>query len=147
MRKDLKSLKKLLLELAQALWILSDSRIVHSDVKTENILIKTKKSKEGGTEITDVKLIDFGSSFTFGNLKHFSMATPEYMAPEILNFILYQNNLRYLPKLLAYLKNYQKPYVIDVWSLGCVILEIISGLPLWMSLKTIITYKQQELIR
>ncbi len=26
--------------------------------------------------------------------------------------------------------------MIDVWSLGCVILEIINGLPLWMSLKT-----------
>jgi dual specificity tyrosine-phosphorylation-regulated kinase 2/3/4 len=31
--------------------------------------------------IEDVKLIDYGSSFTFNNLKQFSMATPEYMAP------------------------------------------------------------------
>lgn len=72
--------------MAQALWLLSDHRIVHSDLKTENILI-TMNSE--GDSIADVKLIDYGSSFTFGNLKHFSMATPEYMAPEILNFILY----------------------------------------------------------
>lgn len=37
------------------------------------------------------KLFDYGSSFLFSNLKQFTMATPEYMAPEILNFILYQN--------------------------------------------------------
>jgi|JI61114C2RNA_FD_contig_91_218257_length_2672_multi_2_in_0_out_0_1 dual specificity tyrosine-phosphorylation-regulated kinase 2/3/4 len=43
--------------------------------------------------IEEVKLIDYGSSFTFNNLKQFSMATPEYMAPEILNYILYENEL------------------------------------------------------
>ena len=30
------------------------------------------------------------------------MATPEYMAPEILNFILYENDLDYIKKLLNY---------------------------------------------
>ncbi|KAL4455024.1 hypothetical protein ABPG74_006406 [Tetrahymena malaccensis] len=145
-KKDLRQFKKLIFELAHALWLLSDQRIVHSDLKTENILVKTKDNA-GFTEIEQVKLIDYGSSFTFGNLKHFSMATPEYMAPEILNFILYQNQLRHIPYLLEYLKNYQKTYVIDIWSLGCVMMEIISGIPLWMSLKTIVKHKGQELIR
>jgi len=27
------------------------------------------------------------------------------------------------------------PWSIDVWSLGAIILEIITGVPLWMSLK------------
>ncbi|EAS00330.2 Serine/Threonine kinase domain protein (macronuclear) [Tetrahymena thermophila SB210] len=145
-KRDLRQFKKLIFELAHALWLLSDQRIVHSDLKTENILVKTKDNG-GFTEIEQVKLIDYGSSFTFGNLKHFSMATPEYMAPEILNFILYQNQLRHIPYLLEYLKNYQKTYVIDIWSLGCVMMEIISGIPLWMSLKTIVKHKGQELIR
>jgi dual specificity tyrosine-phosphorylation-regulated kinase 2/3/4 len=53
--------------------------IVHSDLKTENILLKTRRKedmKEGLNYIKGVKLIDFGSSFLFTNLKQFSMATP-----------------------------------------------------------------------
>ena len=75
------------------------------------------------------------------------MATPEYMAPEILNFILYENELEYIPKLFEYVEKYNKPWVIDVWSLGCVILEIVSGIPLWMSLKTVVRKKSTELIK
>jgi len=37
--------------------------------------------------------------------------------------------------------------VIDVWSLGSVLLEIVSGVPLWMSLKTIVRKKNAEVIR
>ena len=54
--------------------------------------------------------------------------------------------MNYRPCLMKYLRNYKKPWVIDVWSLGCVILEIISGIPLWMSLKTIVTKNGKELI-
>jgi dual specificity tyrosine-phosphorylation-regulated kinase 2/3/4 len=31
-----------------------------------------------------------------------------------------------------------RPWAIDVWSIGCVILEVLTGLPLWMSLKTVV---------
>jgi dual specificity tyrosine-phosphorylation-regulated kinase 2/3/4 len=34
-----------------------------------------------------------------------------------------------------------------MWSLGCVILEIANGIPLWMSLKTVVTFKNQEVIK
>ena len=34
-----------------------------------------------------------------------------------------------------------------MWSLGSVLLEIVSGVPLWMSLKTIVKRKNQEVIR
>ena len=75
------------------------------------------------------------------------MATPEYMAPEILNYILYENQQEYAPKLLQFLKNYDNPWVIDTWSLGCVIFEIVSGIPLWMSLKTLVTVNGKEVIK
>ena len=31
---------------------------------------------------------------------------------------------------------YKNPWIIDIWSLGCIVLEIVSGVPLWMSVKT-----------
>ncbi|CAD8099105.1 unnamed protein product [Paramecium sonneborni] len=145
-RKDLTELKKLIRELAQALDLLQDQRIVHSDLKTENILVKKIKNENDLHELTQIKLIDYGSSFPFDDLKQFSMATPEYMCPEILNYILYENQMNYRPCLMKYLRNYKKPWVIDVWSLGCVILEIISGIPLWMSLKTIVSKNGKEVI-
>ncbi len=43
--------------------------------------------------------------------------------------------MTYNPEVLKYLDNgYDKAWVIDTWGLGCVLLEIISGIPLWMSL-------------
>jgi dual specificity tyrosine-phosphorylation-regulated kinase 2/3/4 len=54
-----------------------------------------KKPAPGELLLKEVKIIDFGSSFLFTNLKQFSMATPEYMPPEILNYILFQNGLEY----------------------------------------------------
>jgi dual specificity tyrosine-phosphorylation-regulated kinase 2/3/4 len=38
--------------------------------------------------------------------------------------------------MLNKMEKYKNPWTIDVWSLGCIILEIITGVPLWMSLPT-----------
>jgi dual specificity tyrosine-phosphorylation-regulated kinase 2/3/4 len=66
------------------------------------------------------------------------------MCPEILNFILFENKMDYQAGLLKYISKYKKPWVIDVWSLGCVVLEILSGVPLWMSLKTVVHFKGKD---
>jgi dual specificity tyrosine-phosphorylation-regulated kinase 2/3/4 len=34
-----------------------------------------------------------------------------------------------------------------MWSLGCVLLEIVSGIPLWMSLKTLVHRKGCDMIK
>ena len=90
-------MKVLLIEVSKALFLMNSHNIVHSDLKTENILLRTKRSDDDRdvSFIRAVKLIDFGSSFLFTNLKQFSMATPEYMPPEILNYILFQNKMEY----------------------------------------------------
>ena len=36
------------------------------------------------------------------------------------------------------MSNYKNPWVVDMWSLGCVLLEIIIGVPLWMSLPLLV---------
>ena len=74
------------------------------------------------------------------------MATPEYMCPEILNYIQYENGKNYDAKLFKVLQNYYKPWVIDIWSLGCVILEIIYGIPLWLNNKVLVKNHDKEVI-
>ena len=134
LRNNERELKKIVVEVGKALFLINSHNIVHSDLKTENIMIRTRK--EGKNGIHSVKLIDFGSSFLFTNLRQFSMATPEYMPPEILNYILFQNKLEYDEDMLKKMEKYKNPWTIDIWSLGCIVLEIVTGVPLWMSIET-----------
>lgn len=34
------------------------------------------------------------------------------------------------------MEKYKNAWTIDVWSLGCIVLEIVTGIPLWMSIPT-----------
>ena len=64
--------------------------------------------------------------------REFAMSTPEYLPPEIQ---------QYLSRKFTTLQNFQIddfsqcPYIFDIWSLGSIIIEILSGFPLWLSLK------------
>lgn len=40
-----------------------------------------------GKDIKDLKLIDFGSAFSFDNPSSISASTPEYLAPEVLDYL------------------------------------------------------------
>ncbi|CAD8165073.1 unnamed protein product [Paramecium octaurelia] len=133
---------KFIKRITQTIELLVKTGWVHSDIKSENILISY------GSQDVDFKIIDYGSSFKFAEVfEKFSMATPEYMSPEMLTFILRENQMSYDNQLIESLVNYDKSWVIDIWGLGCVVLEIISGLPLWMSYDTqVINYKGQKVM-
>lgn len=98
----------------QSLCLLQDLSIVHNDLKPDNILINFT-----GDSITDLKLSDFGSAHIFGSLQTQSTATPEYVPPE--------NLLR---------TNYPtEPHSTDIWSFGVILLEILTGMPVWLNFK------------
>ena len=58
----MKLLRTLIVKLAEIFAVLSELKIVHADIKPDNILVDFD-----GTNIRDIKLIDFGSAFSFEN--------------------------------------------------------------------------------
>ena len=68
--------------MAQVLDCLANNLIVHADLKPDNILIDFD-----GKRITGIKLIDFGSAFSFMNASNITATTPEYLAPEVLLYL------------------------------------------------------------
>ena len=98
LRKSTNFIKCFIYEIAQALDLLASNKIVHSDLKTENILLK---HEDKGFKF---KLIDYGSSFLFESLKQYKLATPEYMCPELLNYILFENKKEHYTYMLDYVK-------------------------------------------
>lgn len=61
------------------------------------------------------------------------MSTPEYLPPEIQNYL----SKRFTSALNFCIEDFSDmAYIFDVWSLGSIIIEILSGFPLWMSLKS-----------
>lgn len=52
----------------------------HCDLKPENILIEFEAASNS---LKSVKIIDYGSSFTYSDQENIGMVTPEYMAPEV----------------------------------------------------------------
>lgn len=93
---------KYLAQILYATKYLHDNGIIHRDIKTSNLLI---------TKLGNLKLTDFNTCKTIGNnlkcsLRHTQIGTPYYMSPELINDTKYN-------------------YKVDVWSIGCVLYEII----------------------
>ena len=87
-----------MLQLCEAVAYCHEHYIIHCDIKPQNILIKNNQ----------VKLADFGLSQKNCKKKSFNIVSLWYRAPEIL------------------LKE-DYSYPIDVWSIGCVWSECLSG--------------------
>ncbi|XP_005987945.1 cyclin-dependent kinase-like 1 [Latimeria chalumnae] len=99
--------KSIMWQTLQAVNFCHKHNCIHRDVKPENILI----TKHG-----IIKLCDFGFATTFiGPDAYYTdyVATRWYRAPELL-----VGDTQYGPP-------------VDVWAIGCVFAELISGNPLW----------------
>ncbi|KAM5299341.1 cyclin-dependent kinase-like 3 [Ctenodactylus gundi] len=100
-----KRLRKYLFQILRAIEYLHNNNIIHRDIKPENILV---------TQSGIAKLCDFGFARTLappGDIYTDYVATRWYRAPELV------------------LKDtsYGKP--VDIWALGCMIIEMATGNP------------------
>ena len=89
-------------ETAEALQYTHSQGIVHCDIKPENILFMSER-------LDHVKLIDFGCSCFVGNIIFAYVQSRYYRAPEVVLGMTYAKE-------------------IDMWSLGCVIYEMLVGI-------------------
>jgi dual specificity tyrosine-phosphorylation-regulated kinase 2/3/4 len=63
----------------------------------------------------------------------FAQSTPEYLPPEIHSYLA----KRFTQQTNVSIRGFAElSFIFDVWSLGSILLEILSGFPLWLSLKS-----------
>ena len=92
-------------QLLDALVILNQARLIHCDLKPENILLKSLQSPQ-------IKIIDFGSACHERQTVYTYIQSRFYRSPEVLLGMPYSS-------------------AIDIWSLGCIAVELFLGLPLF----------------
>ncbi|EPT04997.1 hypothetical protein FOMPIDRAFT_1112907 [Fomitopsis schrenkii] len=92
-------------QLLDAMNILKEARLIHCDLKPENILLKSLQSPQ-------IKVIDFGSACHERQTVYTYIQSRFYRSPEVLLGIPYTA-------------------AIDMWSLGCIAVELFLGLPLF----------------
>ncbi|KAI8992137.1 kinase-like domain-containing protein [Mycotypha africana] len=92
----------------QTLALLKEMKIIHTDLKPDNILLKSKEN------VHDVKLIDYGSALLESDNSNYCIQTAYYRSPEVI---------------------LRAPFncAIDMWSFGCFIAELFLGEPLFPS--------------
>ena len=102
---DILQIKNYAIQILFSLLFLRSINIIHCDLKPENILIHSNNPNQ-------IKVIDFGSSCFENERIYLYIQSRFYRAPEVLLDLGYN-------------------YEIDMWSLGCILYELYSGVPLF----------------
>ncbi|KAL4480297.1 hypothetical protein ABPG74_020813 [Tetrahymena malaccensis] len=132
-------LRSLMKNFFNALDLLQNQKIVHCDIKPENILVELDQKEDS---FQKVHLIDFGSCFSFKDVGSIGMATPEYLAPEMLELFAQRFNTNNQFSQIEQLAKIANPWSVDMWSMGAVMLEVLTGLPHWLAYKCRVVDKQ-----
>ncbi|KAI3656201.1 hypothetical protein MP638_002650 [Amoeboaphelidium occidentale] len=102
---SLKLINIFMAQILDALCILNEAKVIHCDLKPENILLK-------GLDAPSIKVIDFGSACFSQGTVYTYIQSRFYRSPEVLLGVHYTSS-------------------IDIWSLGCIAMELYLGLPLF----------------
>lgn len=92
-------------QLLKAMQCLREARVIHCDLKPENVLLSNMQH-------THIKLIDFGSACFENHTVYPYIQSRFYRSPEVLLGLPYTG-------------------AIDMWSLGCICAELFLGLPIF----------------
>jgi len=92
-------------QLLKAMRCLREARVIHCDLKPENVLLSNMQH-------TRIKLIDFGSACFENHTVYSYIQSRFYRSPEVLLGLPYTS-------------------AIDMWSLGCICAELFLGLPIF----------------
>jgi serine/threonine protein kinase len=116
----------IMLQTAEGMLYLHEKRVVHGDLKSQNILVKSRK--EIDVEYVFVKVADFGISKTRESSSTCSTQTPNtgttrWMAPELMT--LGPSELR--AKTSDHDRKRRYPFKADIYSFGMVCYEILTG--------------------
>jgi len=99
------SIRQVSEQLLEALRCLRRARIIHCDLKPENVMISSLTPLR-------IKLIDFGSACSDAGTLYTYIQSRFYRSPEVLLGLPYTG-------------------AIDMWSLGCIAAELYLGLPIF----------------
>ena len=105
-----RQLAVLFYQVFSGLWYLHDNKILHRDIKLENIMISKKEiDNDTGDELFWVKIIDFGTAKIFEKNKKEKdvVGSSYYIAPEVLR------------------QNYNEKC--DTWSVGVILYMMLVG--------------------
>eukprot|EP00475_Leptophrys_vorax_P034235 TRINITY_DN55017_c0_g1_i5.p2 TRINITY_DN55017_c0_g1~~TRINITY_DN55017_c0_g1_i5.p2 ORF type:complete len:487 (+),score=91.71 TRINITY_DN55017_c0_g1_i5:315-1775(+) len=100
-----KLIKTFTSQILKALSLLRESRIIHCDLKPENVLLVK-------SDVAQVKVVDFGSACMEEETTYSYIQSRFYRSPEILLGLPYSS-------------------AIDMWSVGCICAELFLGLPIF----------------
>jgi len=101
-------------QMLEGLAYMHELSIIHTDLKTENILLTTEDLSGENGEDPDIKIIDFGSAIFEEDYHPQIITTRDYRAPEVILDLGWS-------------------YPCDMWSMGCMFFEMATGLPLFIT--------------
>ena len=102
---SLKLIRRFAKQLLSSLVLLKSKRVIHCDLKPENVLLAHPTRSE-------IKVIDFGSSCLENEKVYTYIQSRFYRSPEVILGMTYG-----MP--------------IDMWSLGCILAELLTGYPIF----------------